>query len=499
MLLIGLAHATTATVGTYDELVAAADDPSVTEIVVTQSIQGVQVYFTGRAVEVRSEGGPWGVPSLNFDAGTDGSVVRDLVFGTEMNGEGATTSHLNVQSVEMQGYDLELVGESGLYSVFISGGSLTIEGVEVSGFDSFYPAIYITPGSGVDSVLRVVDAVVDDAGPGLVHATGAPGQQTTVVLENPTVTGTLRNGGTPNAVTVSGDDVDLTVLGGTFADNEGHVFVMTAEEGHSGVSARFDGVTFRANTGEESPTILASGLDVLIIENSRFCDNAANSGGRDVHAYGTPTTYRYNVSRRSLDGPAVAIEGGAATVEHNTFLDHDVAVALEGEGATLVNNLFEGNVEAVRATGSLSFDEQGYNAWWDNGEHGVDMGATELSLDAAPRYATDKSEDCSWLPELASDSVLVDAGSPDRLDEDGSRSDIGALPLGGGTAPDTGDAPGDSGVAADTGAPRNSRVWFSGGCSTLPLALPALPLLLISLLRREPRRAPRSSGACPSP
>jgi len=447
---IGLAIAATATVDTYEQLLAAATNPAIEEIVVTASIQGVQVDFD-RPVTVRGEGDDVGVPSLYFGPGTDGSLVQDLVFGTDMELDGDATSHLEVEASSMRAERLTLTGASGLYALRMTGATLIVEDLVADGFDRLYPAIYVV-GDADSSYLEVNTCSVEGSGGGFVQFTGSVTWPAHITLNDCEVSGANREDNLSYAVWAFGT-ATLDVNGGRYFANDGTVFFLGSSSGDgSGVSATFDGVTFQENTGQDHPVIYAPGADSLVVENSHFCGNAGNKGGQSVHADGTPTSFRYNTVRGSEGLSAVLIQADDSVIENNTFIEHDFALALSGARASLVNNLFVDIDETVRATGDLAIEDQGYNAWSD-AVPGIALSETELTLLDGPGFLTERAEDCDWQPFITDDSPLVDAGDPSRTDADGSRSDIGAFTAGAQFEDDD----------------EAARSWLGGGCSASPL------------------------------
>ncbi|HJN74781.1 MAG TPA: hypothetical protein QGF58_12685 [Myxococcota bacterium] len=459
LLLTRASFASTATVSDYDALAAAAGDPSVTEIVILDDIQGAQVAFTGRPVFIYSDGGPFGVPSLSFDDGTDGTVLQDLIFGTDMGGETMTTSHLDVLGGAVTGVDLQMVGDSGLYTLSIRGGSVTLTNLQVTDIVGDYAAAHLNPDNGVDGTLLIDGCSVSNPGPGFLSVAGSGAQETKLELIDCDVSS---DDSRAEAVWVYGENVAVDVVGGEYRGHQSAFVLAGPYDITADITATFDGVTFLDNT---QGAIIADRITSLEVTNSAFCNNSGNAGGQDVYSVGTKTTYRYNFNHAASDGSAVLIGDDWAIVEQNSFYDNQVALELAGEEVTLVNNLFDDNAQALTVDDGVTFSERGYNAWWANGYAGIDLDDTELSLQQDPGYVSMAEDDCDWRPYLGEGSPLIDAGAPDRVDPDGSRADIGAFPF----------------AAGDDSATVVS--WISGGCTSSLAGLCFFPLLLLSRRR----------------
>lgn len=251
------------------------------------------------------------------------------------------------------------------------------------------------------------------------------------------------------ALDVSGDGA-VTVLDSSFVGNAGGLFA-----GAEIASLSVEDARFEYNVG----AIEAEAADVTL-RRSWFCDNedavqlvevrqallsnnvflrsAAAQDGAAVHAAGVGDLQVINNS--FLSGTA-ARYGGALYVVSSPLLFVNNLVAWTGAGAGLSGN-------------STAADDAWlvYDGWWQNSDADLGAGFASLALDdthvhADPALASDaETASCGDALWPAEGSPLLDAGDPDRLDADGSRSDIGAF---GGDDPMPADRDGD-GYDTDT-------------------------------------------------
>ncbi len=267
----------------------------------------------------------------------------------------------------------------------------------------------------------------------------------------------------------------LTVVDSAFSRGSGVWLTL-------GESATFDGATFEDNTlaldvdGEGELTVTDSvftgNTGALIVDRvplsvrrSWFCDNV----GAVQLTENATAELSNNVFLRSSaeqDGAAVHATGlGALTVVQNAFLSG--AAARYGGGLYVVsspleyvNNLVAWTGAGAGLSGNSTAAEAatlGYDAWWENTDADLGAGFSALTLDAThvladPGLASDvESVLCGADLRPGEGSPLIDGGDPDRLDADGSRSDIG--PWGGADplSTDAGEDTGEETGAADSG------------------------------------------------
>ena len=244
------------------------------------------------------------------------------------------------------------------------------------------------------------------------------------------------------------DDATLVVQGSSFASNEAPSYG-GAIYGYAGGSWSIEGSTFLDNEGGTGGAVMTFDIDEVSYVNNRFCGNASagtsiSDGGAivDYQSGGDGHVLTNNVfaeNRAESWGGAVNLfDGGDAVVRNNHFLANEApeggaGLALRANDAEVLNNLFAYHPTAP----ALDSDENptlsgGWNAWYEN-----DIAADEWSFDRTSDDSlldTDPELD-DWIPGDGCSgafyptltSPLVDAGSPDFEDPDGSRSDIGAF------------------------------------------------------------------------
>ncbi len=223
------------------------------------------------------------------------------------------------------------------------------------------------------------------------------------------------------------------------------------------------------------------------IANNLFRANAAGYGGafyaRDNAGGAGHDNWRNNLfveNTARVGGGGCLVNNGRSTVENNTWVGNagsDVAGALclVTNPLDLVNNIFAWTTSgtAVYAYDQDSVDGAGilYNDVYENvaGDAGGFFTGfndpTNLLVDPGfASYVADADDSDSFV--LAVGSPLIDAGDPDLIDPNGSRSDIGAM---GGPEAWSVDADGD-GVdrladCDDTNAavyPGAAETWYDG-------------------------------------
>lgn len=283
-----------------------------------------------------------------------------------------------------------------------------------------------------------------------------------------------------------GADIGSTVFDGNFATSSGSGLVLTYTELAIGGSA------FVANTTGDSGDVTFGGSlfcaapSECTVDRTWFADNAATDGG------GICSTGELAVRRSMFCANVASSDGGAidlgnqfgyypATIENNVFASNSAAyeggaLVLTDGALTVRNNHLVGNgalfggASALTEVGDFSglvvennlvashsgdpaFElvevahDEGYDWFWGNevDADGLLGAGSVVGIDPglAGPHGSCVAEDL-WL---GPGSPLVDAGSPDTFDPDGSPADIGAF---GGEGADPGafvDADGDGWAA----------------------------------------------------
>ena len=245
-------------------------------------------------------------------------------------------------------------------------------------------------------------------------------------------------------------DSSLTVRGCAFTDNEvtGYGAALYAR---SAGALRIEDSAFTGHRADLGGALMLWSVSEVDVVRSLFCANESRtedwSDGGAIVSYdsGFGGTHRYvsNVFAENLAdarGGALALrESDPALVVNNTFVgntsrtaDLGGAISVRSTPVGITNNLV---MSTFGGDGIVGDDAEAvvlsHNALWEN-----------LDDDVSPPLATDDThvvappllqlwtanEDCSddrlW-PQVG--SPLIDAGDPDILDLDGTRSDIGAL------------------------------------------------------------------------
>lgn len=207
------------------------------------------------------------------------------------------------------------------------------------------------------------------------------------------------------------------------------------------------------------------GMHDLAFKRCSFCNNGANEHGAVVlldewtggafEFYWNQVHYSYSYTGASITTGVLDAGGstpGQAFIVNNTFTQDwagTAAIGLDLEEVTLVNDIFawQDEPEAAVWTADRTTVESSYGLYWE-----VDPLAMGSAADVIPGpgavqanplfvdFAYDDAPLCDQDWSLASGSPAIDAGDPGLLDEDGSRSDMGAY---GGRGLATVDADGD--------------------------------------------------------
>jgi predicted outer membrane repeat protein len=289
--------------------------------------------------------------------------------------------------------------------------------------------------------------------------------------------------------------VDLSIEGSglSFAENSagtegGAIWASSLD------TLALDSTDFESNSagsGSSGGALWLSFVDTLQIDHSSFCGNQAETGGA-VYAYymhGTEswTGNIFQENEASSDGGAFyIIYSPGHSMTNNTLIGNRAGSSGGSIWATGLSTDFTNNIVAYTQQGDgLYLDDSAsdsdssfqYGNWYDNTSQDASGYAT-LDVAADGNIAADPDfvdysldGDCSNdVLTLLTSSMLIDAGDPSIIDDDGSVSDIGAssvvteeekTPDDTGSPdsgdPDTGDSgdgdtgPRDSGEPKDTG------------------------------------------------
>ena len=199
---------------------------------------------------------------------------------------------------------------------------------------------------------------------------------------------------------------------------------------------------FEGNGGMHGGALYTQGNDAMVdIRASRFCDNLAEEFGGATFLTGDMVTLTNVVVQENHsygNGGGVYVYNVAAVdLTNNTFLGNSAS----DQGGALftgtslvrsVNDIFaeshEGNaVYSTVGSGSWTYGDWTGNAPANAAGSAVVDTTADGNLSEPPDFV-DAAVDglCDDDLHLSSTSVLVDAGTPELLDPDGSRSDMGA-------------------------------------------------------------------------
>ncbi len=354
---------------------------------------------------------------------------------------------LNITGGRIQG----VISESAGSAVFASG---SVDGTRNGMVDSTVAGLRITDAG--NTTVRLGDGVHAWRDVELVNADGAQGGAFHIA-----------DGGD---LTLS--NVQCTDCTGN--DGGGAVYA------RSGTSVGITGLSMIGGGGGNGAAVF--GEDVaLSIKNSRFCGVLTNNTPLITTA--SQLVLTNNVFRNLPDyTPMLAGQGGDLELVNNTFVDNAGPI-LGGVFTDLdfINNavVSSDKLNAGEPPANLRF---GYNLFYDNTD--MDIAASLAAgegnqINVAPGFDAAFSADpqnCAVDPIPATGSALIDAGDPEILDADGTRSDIGAF--GGPGAED----------AEITWDPSTEDPILMGGCSSgsgLATFLLALPLLGLNRRRRR--------------
>lgn len=201
--------------------------------------------------------------------------------------------------------------------------------------------------------------------------------------------------------------------------------------------------SFVDNTSDtDAGALLVSATLAAELVGNSFCHNTGATGGAiqlvtesDLTAQVLNNLFQANTA--SSQGAAIAMSGGPVEFLQNTVVDSSTVGergAVYAGGTALVHNT--GNVYAYNQ-GIAAFStppagiEGGYDLYFQND---VNIGTPEggendsswSDVLANPKFAAYIEDDCASNLRPGPDSPMIDGGDPIRLDDDGTRSDLGA-------------------------------------------------------------------------
>ncbi len=433
-LLVGLAWAEkTAEVpsGEYATVEAACDDEAVTTIVVQPDAEPGGSCRVSRDLTIQAA-----------DPEQRSAVPLMIVYGDltlhgplEIIEEGGGEA-VTVHGGRVSSRDLRLYGgdRGGFYGLRLDGGEFNAEDLQVEGF---YQGLYV---QGAGSVLEVSGGSLVDNGLAVSTNNAAFGAE--VQLE-----GLDFSGNSEGVYLQAGGG---SIRGCSFKKNQGTLISVG-----SGSGAELVGDLFIEN--ESASGVIYARSD-LGISDSYFCGNQ----GPAIWADGV----KVGLDRVGFVANSQALVGVDATVEadHVSLVGDGEGFKLSAGSLKLTNSLLWESAPLAVSGAAVSGDHNAY----ESEPPSMGPGDGDLEITDPGFWSGFVADDCSNLPWLAEDSVLLGAAS------DGAS--IGAYEVWTEEQQDTG--LGDSGADAD-------RSWFSGGCSG---ALPALLVLALPGLALTRRR-----------
>lgn len=218
--------------------------------------------------------------------------------------------------------------------------------------------------------------------------------------------------------------------------------------------------TFTGNqTENQGAGLMVLGtVNAVELAGSTFCDNTSAGAGGALYlaSYGSlDASVHHNVfvgNRAGGGGAAVGIADAHVDFAQNTIVDSTTdddrgAIWVDVSGvAALTNNVLVNNVGAAAAVDPGGVLDPAYTLLWGNDRDLVGIANSEI-VEADPGFVAYIGSDCSSDLRPATGSAMIDAGDPTRLDDDGSRSDLGAY--GGPGASLVLDLDGDGAIADD--------------------------------------------------
>jgi len=197
-------------------------------------------------------------------------------------------------------------------------------------------------------------------------------------------------GGEPCIEILSGDEYESEVRGFTFASDTANFFIVM-------------------NYGAAP-----------LIQYNVFHDLVSNV---PVHCYNGTPTIRKNVFYRNTVGSAcLGVNDGAAVVYNNTFDHNSRGLFLMEPAIKAFNNIVTNSIDYGILGSGINLD---YNCVWMNNPNYSNAHIGAGSVETDPLFVNSANGDLRLRPE----SPCINAGIPDDsyTDEDGTRSDMGAL------------------------------------------------------------------------
>ncbi len=329
------------------------------------------------------------------------------------------------------------------------------------------------------------------------------------------VTDTLfeRNTSTARGGHIAAQDADVTVAGASFTAgsagvNGGALFVSSV----GGGTVEIDASSFVGNQStDDGGAVFLAGVGGYHIVRSDFCENLVTDdqgdGGAihiedsgDVDSYIAGSVFNSNDAGEA-GGAVDCAENSTMKLVNNTLVGNASVVGqgalrnVTGCAALVINNVISSSSGFGARDGGDGIAE--YNLFSDNVEGPTPelafLSLTNL-LDVDPMFR-EWTGSCEDDLRPAEGSPVIDAGDPNILDDDGSRSDIGAFGGSYGRGSETPTDP-DTTDTLDTGTPDGNgshrRVgsavppgWFCSGGGSSPGALLAFLGFWVAFSRRR--------------
>ncbi|MDP6932731.1 MAG: hypothetical protein QGG40_07430 [Myxococcota bacterium] len=258
---------------------------------------------------------------------------------------------------------------------------------------------------------------------------------------------------------------DLQVTGNTFTANSaayGGAVYYTLAQGGEGKDTWTHNI-FQDNVARFGGAMVLETTQPIALTNNTFVGNQALDEGGTVYLYDAQAWFTNTILSYTVAGGGVVAYDDASRLG-SRFRYCNLYDNTDGSlGGTLVAWPMPADSGATDDTGDTSTTDTA-------GGRQILGGRMEASVHLAPGFAawTNDGDHANDVLVLAADSPLIDAGDPDILDADGSRSDIGAM--GGPDAPLAGtDTDGDGYDATrdcdDEDAsihPGATETWYDG-------------------------------------
>ena len=215
---------------------------------------------------------------------------------------------------------------------------------------------------------------------------------------------------------------------------------------------QFEGNTSTAYGG----ALYLTGSGNLNIAANRICGGSAGQGGA-VALTGNGSlkgTLQHNVVSDTVsanEGGSFRIQNAELTVAQNTLVgaqSNPGAISIDASSRVdLYNNILVGHTGSALVIDQADAASVGWNLYWSNDQDLAADAQEEGRLVADPEFEDLAEAGCEQTFRVAITSPAVDAGDPEILDWDGTRSDIGAY--GGPNAATYYDLDGGNGIDKD--------------------------------------------------